>query len=38
VVFGEALLCCAGTGDRTRPKHSGKIGAASICIPIRLEL
>jgi hypothetical protein len=34
----ERGLCFCGTGDSARPEHSGKYGATSIRIPIRLEL
>jgi len=29
--------CFSGTGDPTRPEHSGNRDATSICIPIRLD-
>ena len=36
-VFGEGVLCFGGAGDPTRPEHSGNLGAATVCVPIRLE-
>jgi hypothetical protein len=37
-IVGEGVLCFGGAGDRTRPEHSGNSSAASVCVPIRLEL